>query len=70
MIAGSVNRNGDLIMPLWALDASGYLHRFEAIVDTGFNGKITMPPLYIRELGLIPASPLNITGFRLMQKGD
>lgn len=61
MIAGSVNRNGELIIPIRALDANGYMHRFEAVVDTGFNGEITMTPLRIRELGFIPADPVVIT---------
>jgi predicted aspartyl protease len=43
------------------LDANEYVHRFEAAIDTGFNGELTLPPLHVQELGLAPALPLAIT---------
>lgn len=52
MIAGSVSRHGALVVPVRALDDKGYVHRFEAIVDTGFEGYLSLLPHQIRDLGL------------------
>lgn len=61
MIVGSINRNGELVVPLRMLDANGHLHRSEAMIDTGFNGDVAMPPLQIRELGLTPDDAVVVT---------
>ena len=61
MIFGSVNPNRELVVPLRMLDANGHLHRFEAVVDTGFNGDVTMPAREIGELNLPPDDPVVVT---------
>lgn len=61
MIVGSINRNGELIVPLRMLDANGHLHRFDAMIDTGFNGDVAMPLLQIRELALTPDDAVVVT---------
>lgn len=53
MISGTVNSSGELTVPIRILDADGHVHRFEAIVDTGFTGDLTLPSEYTRELGLV-----------------
>ena len=55
MIVGSVSSNGHLTLPVRVLDANGYVHRFEAVVDTGFDGYLSLLPFQIRDLGLGPA---------------
>ena len=47
MIAGNISADGDLTAPIRVLDANGYVHRFEAVVDTGFNGYLSLPPRLI-----------------------
>lgn len=54
MIFGSIDDSGDLTIPIRVLDANGHVHRIVAVVDTGFNGHISLLPHQIRELGLGP----------------
>ena len=53
MMSGTVNSSGELMVPIRILDANEHIRRFEAIVDTGFTGDLTLPSEYTRELGLI-----------------
>lgn len=52
MITGVVNASLDATVRLTIRHATGHEHEFEAIVDTGFNGSLTLPPTVIRQLGL------------------
>lgn len=52
MIAGHINANRELVMPIRLLDANQHVHRLEAVVDTGFEGDLSLPPDRIRDLGL------------------
>ncbi len=47
------------MVPIRMLDADGHIHRFEAIVDTGFTGDLTLPSEHTRELGLIMERPVD-----------
>lgn len=60
MITGTVNRDGDLIAPVRVLDANEYVHRFEAVVDTGFSGYLSLSPRQIRDMGLGPPQPIDM----------
>jgi clan AA aspartic protease len=53
MIVGSVNAYREAIIPLAVCDASGQPHSMEVVVDTGFNGTLTLPSDVIAALGLI-----------------
>ncbi len=51
MIVGNISAEWDLLVPIRVLDKDEYVHRFEAVVDTGFNGHLTLPPHLIQEFG-------------------
>ena len=51
MITGHVNRRMEAIIPIALLDSNGALWRHEVVVDTGFNGDLTLPADFIRQLG-------------------
>jgi predicted aspartyl protease len=52
MIWGVVNVHHEAIIPLSVRDATGQDRQIDAIVDTGFNGSLTLPPSEIAVLGL------------------
>jgi len=52
MITGSVNTDYEAIIRLRVQGPLGHEHEVDAIIDTGFNGFLTLPPLLISELGL------------------
>jgi len=52
MIRGSVNANWEGIIPVLVLGARGIRKEIEAIIDTGFTGQLTLPPLIIDSLAL------------------
>jgi len=52
MIAGMVNAVLEPNVTLVVFDANGHQHAIEAIVDTGFNGELTLPGHLIASLGL------------------
>ena len=52
MIEGGVNANYEAVVTLPLRGPSGQKRNIEAIVDTGFNGFLTLPPSYVEELGL------------------
>jgi clan AA aspartic protease len=53
MITGAVNANREAIIRLSVLDAHDQRQVIDAVVDTGFNGSLTLPPIMITSLGLI-----------------
>ena len=57
MITGRVNWLLEATASLDVRDAFGNLHRFQCIVDTAFDGDISLPPGAIRRLGLISSGP-------------
>jgi predicted aspartyl protease len=52
MITGAVNARLEATIRLPVRDAAGQDHEIEAIVDTGFTGSLTLPPVVIAGLGL------------------
>ena len=52
MIEGVVNPHFEAVVRLSLLNASGQTRDVDAVVDTGFNGFLTLPPTLVAELGL------------------
>jgi len=53
MISGQVNSNLQAIVRIAVFDTNGAEQEFDAIVDTGFNGSLTLPTILIHSLGLV-----------------
>lgn len=52
MISGSVNVGYELVVPLEVLSPTGQPQLTEAILDTGYDGPLTLPRAVIAVLGL------------------
>jgi clan AA aspartic protease len=52
MIAGIVNADFEPIIPLSICGSDGKVYTQDAIVDTGFNGWLSLPPELIAQLNL------------------
>jgi clan AA aspartic protease len=52
MITGMVNANREATIRLMVLSPQGHQQEIEAIIDTGFTGFLTLPPLLVATLGL------------------
>lgn len=52
MITGVVNANHEATIPLVVHAIHGQEEAIEAIIDTGFTGFLTLPPMLIKALGL------------------
>lgn len=52
MIVGVVNTNGKALIPLTVRGRGGKRRKIRAIVDTGFNGHLSLPSKMISELDL------------------
>ena len=52
MILGVVNARYEATIRLPVRDAAGREHEIEALLDTGFNGSLTLPPATIAAMGL------------------
>jgi clan AA aspartic protease len=52
MITGIVNEEFEPIIPISLYDSDGNLYNQDAIVDTGFNGWLSLPPDLISQLKL------------------
>ena len=52
MIEGGVNANLEAVVILPLQDSSGQTREVEAVVDTGFNGYLTLPPMMMEDLEL------------------
>lgn len=64
MISGYVTNNREIVIPLDAVAVNQSLVSLRAIVDTGFNGFLTLPTAALNELGASPA------GTRRAELGD
>lgn len=51
MITGTVNARHELVIGLPVRDAAGQDQTVAAVLDTGFNGSLTLPPAVIAALG-------------------
>jgi clan AA aspartic protease len=56
MITGTVNADYEAVIRLRVQGPTGHAHEVEAIIDTGFNGFLTLPPALVTALGLIHLS--------------
>jgi clan AA aspartic protease len=52
VITGVVNADREPILEVCVRDASGQDHQYEAVVDTGYTGWLTLPPDVIAASGL------------------
>lgn len=52
MIEGVVNAGLEAVVTLPVRGPAGPAHEVEAVIDTGFNGYLTLPPTLAAELGL------------------
>ena len=53
MVTGSVNSDLEAIIRLTVRGVAGKSKNVKAVVDTGFNGSLTLPPTLIAKLGLV-----------------
>ena len=66
MIEGVVNANYEPVISLSVQGPAGQEREIEAVVDTGFNGFLTLPPSLVAELGL----PFRIRGAAMLANGS
>ena len=52
MIEGVVNAHYEAVVRLSLLNSSGQTRDIDAVVDTGYNGFLTLPPVLVAELEL------------------
>ncbi|MCY3806086.1 MAG: clan AA aspartic protease [bacterium] len=52
MIEGTVNAHLEAVVTLPLLDSAGQVREVDAVVDTGFNGYLVLPPMLVADLGL------------------
>ena len=52
MIEGAVNAHYEAVVRLPLLDSSGWTREVDAVIDTGCNGFLTLPPALVAELEL------------------
>jgi clan AA aspartic protease len=52
MMSGTVNTDLEAVLRLIVRDVNGQPHDVQAVIDTGFNGFLTLPPPLIASLGL------------------
>ena len=53
MITRVVTADCEPVIPIILRDASGQVHEYDAVIDTGFTGWLTLPPDLITELDLV-----------------
>jgi len=56
MITGTVNADYEAVIRLFVQGPAGPAHEVDAIIDTGFNGFLTLPPALVTALGLMRRS--------------
>jgi clan AA aspartic protease len=61
MIAGVVNADFEATIPLTVRGPSGRLMRIRAVIDTGYDGHLSLPPAVVAELGLAWQQNTNAT---------
>ena len=52
MMTGIVTDQYEAVIGLSVIGSQKQRERFEAVIDTGYNGWLTLPPAMIRDLGL------------------
>ena len=58
MIFGHINQDRELVAPVRVLDANDHVRRYEAVLDTGFDGALSLPLYLIQDLGYRQPNPL------------
>lgn len=53
MTIGRVNEYREAVIPIDLFDSRGRLHRFQAIIDTGFDYYVALPFDLVQGLGLV-----------------
>ena len=66
MITGAVNRYLEATVSIVVRGMDGRQRDIEALIDTGFNGSLTLPPNVIDELGL----PWQTRGLAVLADGS
>lgn len=61
MIRGRVDSDLQLILPIAVRAGDGSFHGAEAVLDTGFDGCLSLPREFIDILGWEPDLPVNVT---------
>lgn len=61
MIEGVVNAAYEAIITLPLRGPAGQTREVEAVIDTGYNGTLTLPPALVAELGLPLLGPSQAT---------
>ena len=61
MIRGRVDAQREARVALEIRDTVGQSHPVEAVIDTGFNGHLTLPRAAIQRLNLAPAALIAVT---------
>lgn len=55
MIYGNINGNWELVVPMQILDGNEHVRRYEAVLDTGFDGALSLPRHLIQWDSLLTA---------------
>ena len=53
MITGRVTAHGEAVVPLYVGGTGDQGRQIDTVIDTGFNGFLTLPASLIQELGLV-----------------
>ncbi|MCY4658382.1 MAG: clan AA aspartic protease [Acidobacteria bacterium] len=53
MITGRVTAHGEAVVPLYVGGSGDQGRQIDTVIDTGFNGFLTLPAALIQELGLV-----------------
>ena len=66
MIEGAVNAAYEAVVPLAVRGPAGRVRDIEAVIDTGYNGFLTLSPLLVRDMEL----PFVTSGQAILANGD
>ena len=61
MIIGKINHSLEAIITIDFVGSDGFLHSLEAVLDTGYNGDLTLPQDVIQQLGLVLLGRRSVT---------
>jgi clan AA aspartic protease len=61
VIHGVVNANLEATIPLQVVGPNGLRNEVTAIIDTGYNGALTLPHAIVLTLALMPSAPRMVT---------